>query len=109
VVRCESMASLLEVRLQLEKVVDLTVLHGEDRPIFIRHGLIAVNQIDDRKTARPDRRTVRYADPLVIGTAMHKTAEHPFDSAFRRAPIPTGYAGDPAHDLARPSSATVAG
>src|SRR5205823_297523 len=74
--RVETMAGPLELVHQLAVVVDLSVLHHEDRPVLVRDRLVAAREVDEREPPRGYRHAAVDVGPARIGPAVVERRRH---------------------------------
>src|SRR6185312_11088643 len=72
----QSMSCGFELRPQLAKIVDLTVTHGDDRPVFVSEGLMAPCHVDDRQTSHSKQHGWLDETAVVVWAAMHHGCAH---------------------------------
>ena len=97
--RPEDDTAALEPRSQLRRVVDLAVVDDDDRLVLVRHGLVTVDDVDDREPLHPERRVGMGDDPAAIRTAVVDSLRHSRDDcrgALERA-LERDEANDSAH------------
>ncbi len=86
----------LELRPDLQLVVQLSVVRDPDRAVLVGHRLGAAGQVDDRQPTMPQGRRTGAVESIAIGPAMRQRGRHPLDDRAIR-PLPcsiheTGYA-----------------
>ena len=85
----ERVAGGLQLPAQLAEVVDLAVVDDLESPIVHRHRLVAVLEVDDAETAKPERRRAVLVVAVVVRTPMAQRLGHRREErAVRRAPEP---------------------
>ena len=72
----ERVAPCLEVRAELDVVVDLPVLRDPDRSVLVRERLASSLQVDDREAPRADARVLIGVNVLIVRPAMREGLEH---------------------------------
>ena len=74
---------------KLPVVVDLAVEHDPDRAVLVRHGLLAVLEIDDAQAPHAEADALAEIDALVVRSAMRHRTAHGADLALEhRAAVP---------------------
>src|SRR5689334_21847908 len=85
-----------ELATELAEVVQLAVEDGDDVAAFVRDGLVAGVQVDDRQTAVAEHAAAVGLDGAVVGAAMYDRRVHGLDQP-RVGRVPAEESADPAH------------
>ena len=94
----KAMTAAFEFGPKLGKVIDFTVKHHPDRPVFIEDGLMAAGNVNNAEAAHTQSGTVLNEDSLIVRTTMNNGLTHPVDG-FRLNPI-SGLGADDSRDSA---------
>ena len=86
----------LELRPDLQLVVQLAVVRDPDRAVLVGHRLGAAGDVDDRQPAMPQGHRTGAVESIAVGPAMRQRGRHPLDDRAI-GPLPcsiheTGYA-----------------
>src|SRR5207302_8902759 len=81
--RPEPNALGFELRAERRRVVDLAVVDDGDRLVVVRHGLVAVLDVDDRKARHADVRIRMRDDTTPVRAAMADPLAHAGDPLAR--------------------------
>jgi hypothetical protein len=74
--RAKHMPARDELVSQLAEVVDLTVLDGHDRPVFVPDRLVTAGNVDDAQSADTKDRTGRTIYSFIVRSSMSEHGEH---------------------------------
>src|SRR5262245_42873047 len=78
-------------------IVDFAIEDDDHRPVFTRHWLLAMLDIDDRQPSMPERDLVVHPGTEVVGAAVAHAVTHATDQVRI---CPSHVTDDPAHALA---------
>ena len=66
----------IELIAELEVVVDLAILHHDQRAILVFNGLVSASEVNDRQSAIAHRESIAGKKPGAIRTAMVQSRRH---------------------------------
>src|SRR5712692_4093140 len=75
----EVMAAFLKFLLKLTIVVDFPVQDDENAPIFVKNGLVAAGQVNDREAAHPKCSSVTHPGSLIVRPTVANDLAHTID------------------------------
>src|SRR5215471_1643511 len=70
------MARKRQFRSQLLEIVNFAVEHDGNRAVFVKHGLLTVSDIDNRKTPVPKPAAGAQIEPFTVGATMGDCVAH---------------------------------
>jgi hypothetical protein len=93
----QAVPAAAQVRREILRVVDLTVVHDDDVAGLVRHGLRAALDVDDAQAAHPEPHRTFDEEAVIVRAPVPDRRRHPFhDRRSGRVLVPvfehTGYA-----------------
>jgi hypothetical protein len=93
------MAAAFELGLELEKIVNLTVINDPGAAIFVEDRLVAAREVDDTEATHAETRAIIDIEPLIVRAAVHDLLAHVVDESFRDIALAScaHHSGDSTH------------